>query len=208
MASPTQSGNYQIRGLAASPSAGYRVCFDASEAIGGASAGGYLDQCYNDVAWDGFDLPDGATAVNVTVGATTESTLRWTMAARSAGTVTSAAHANAIDDVRIEVYDDTTGDFVNGIYSDTDGPTRSTASPAGSYAVCFDPFDASGGGVSTGYVPQCYNDVAWDEIDVPVRRPAGFGLGGCRRRPDQRRTGLGRCDLRHGDRPVRQRAAR
>ena len=44
------NGTYTVGGLAAGT---YDVCFDGTTATGGSSTTGYLDQCYNDVAWDG-----------------------------------------------------------------------------------------------------------------------------------------------------------
>ena len=43
-------GTYTVTGLA---TGSYDVCFTGSFATGGTSTTGYLDQCYDGVAWDG-----------------------------------------------------------------------------------------------------------------------------------------------------------
>ena len=49
------------------------MCFNARQATGGSSTGGYVDQCYHDVSWNGYEneVVAGATAVTVAASATT-----------------------------------------------------------------------------------------------------------------------------------------
>ena len=61
-------GTYSVLGI---PTGTYNVCFNPYEATGGSSITGYLDQCYNDVSWNGDTFSPGGTSVPVSPGATT-----------------------------------------------------------------------------------------------------------------------------------------
>src|SRR6185312_11807876 len=61
-------GTYTVSGLASAT--GYRVCFRGSDADGGPSAAGYLDECYDNIPWTNGD-PSIGTPVRVVAGADT-----------------------------------------------------------------------------------------------------------------------------------------
>ena len=151
-------GTYDVTGLTGGT---YEVCFDSSQAAGGSSTTGYLDQCWNDVAWDG-DTSDttGATTVTVSAGSTSggvDATLAG--AGAVSGTVTDAAHGG-VAQVSAEVID-AEGDEVGYATTDAQGDYTVDGLSPGSYDVCFDTAQATGGSSTSGYLDQCWNDAAW-----------------------------------------------
>ena len=164
------SGTYQVTGLTPGT---YDVCFSAlssSEPTGGSSTSGYLDQCYNNVSWNGsnYDVPSGATAVNVSVGATSGINAALATAGGVTGTVDDAS-SHPLDGVNVEIYS------ASGSYGGaaTTGPSGTYSVPGlmtGTYDVCFLASTASeptGGSSTTGYLDQCYNDVSWNGTTSP-----------------------------------------
>ena len=157
-------GTYSVVGLAPGT---YDVCFYVStdnEPTGGSSTTGYLDQCYNDVSWNGYLPPSGATTVQVTAGSTT-SNVNAALADGGAisGTVDDTG-SNALNDVEVEVFgigSQNVGTEYSG-YSEPDGTYSVLGIPTGTYNVCFNPYQATGGSSTTGYLDQCYNDVSWN----------------------------------------------
>ena len=84
-------GSYAISGLQPD-SYGYQVCFDATNAAGGAT-GGYASQCYDNVAWSPYPYlapAGGSTALSIHAGATTRVDGSLQSRGAIAGTVVSA----------------------------------------------------------------------------------------------------------------------
>lgn len=142
-------GTYSLRGLTAS--ADYSVCFDASAAVGGSYASGYLNECFRDMPATGPGTavtvtPGGAATVNATLGA----------GAAITGTVTTSAGAGLAGvTVRLYRLDQTP---VTSTTTGSDGRYRFAQLVGNaSFLVCFDPSEvqtASG----TGYVLECYDN--------------------------------------------------
>ena len=98
-------GTYAAAGLPPD-SLGDTVCFNGAKATGGSSTGGYLDQCYNNVAWDGNGVPGGTTPVPVTAG-TTASGKNAALPAGGgvSGTVTAASGGGTLAGVHVAIID-------------------------------------------------------------------------------------------------------
>jgi molybdopterin-binding protein len=156
----TADGSYTVGGL---PTGSYDVCFQSTYATGGVSPGGYFDQCYNDVTWDGSYADPSGKAVAVTAGSTTPAVDASLIASGSvSGRVTDTAAA-PLEGVEVEVF--TTGasvDEVGSASTTANGAYTVAGLSAGSYDVCFDGSGATGGSSPTGYTDQCYTTVAWD----------------------------------------------
>ena len=147
------------------------MCFAVStsnEPTGGSSTTGYLDQCYNDVSWNGsLRIPSGVSSVEVAVGSTTSNiNAGLANAGAISGTVIDAG-STALNDVEVEVFgtgSQDEGTEVDSAYSQPNGTYSVVGIPSGTYDVCFDPFEATGGSSTTGYLDQCYNDVSWNGL--------------------------------------------
>ena len=159
-ATTAANGDYTVTGL---PAGTQTVCFNAGQATGGSSTGGYVDQCYHDVSWNGYEneVLAGATAVTVTASATT-SGINATLASSAAitGTVTDTS-SDPLSNVEVEVFT-SSGGTVGYAFTGSDGTYSVTGLSSGTYDVCFSPTYATGGASTTGYQNQCYNDVSWD----------------------------------------------
>lgn len=159
-------GHYLLPGLTPS-STGYVVCFDASNARGGPSAGGYLDQCYVDQPWTGFFdvLPDGTTAVPVRAGHTASGVdASLDPAAKFSGTVTAGPDGAGLREVNVlAIVPGDQGYQVSGsTYTAADGSYSLVVPPAADgYYLCFGTDLAEGGSSQTGYEAQCYDDQPW-----------------------------------------------
>ena len=180
-ATTAANGDYTVTGL---PAGTQTVCFNAGQATGGSSTGGYVDQCYHDVSWNGYEneVLAGATAVTVTASATT-SGINATLASSAAitGTVTDTS-SDPISDVEVEVLT-SSGGSVGYSFTGSDGTYSVTGLSSGTYDVCFSPTYATGGASATGYQNQCYNDVSWMGTSrISAGRPPC-----CYRRVDQER---------------------
>jgi hypothetical protein len=169
------SGTYSVTGLLPS-STGYDVCFDAQSATGGSSLGGYGDQCYNNVAWDGTTTVGltGVTAVTTTAGAT-HSGVNASLPSMSgiSGTVTAATGGAGVGQVNVQILDPSSGTIVGSAVTASGGAYSVKSLPPSStgYDVCFDASSATGGSSTTGYLSQCYQNQAWGGGYAPV--PSG-----------------------------------
>jgi hypothetical protein len=153
-------GTYRFIGL---PAATYQVCFDATHATGGTSTTGYVNQCWNGVAWPGTDWPTNATSVDALAGQVSKSIDAYLHAASSiTGTVTDADKDEPLQGVGVGVWTaDGTG-HVYGATSAADGRYTVKALPPGEYVVCFNGSTAHlADTVVTGYSSQCDTDMGW-----------------------------------------------
>ena len=158
------NGTYSVIGLTTGT---YDVCFSTSsygEPTGGSSTTGYLDQCYNNITWNGNSSPSGATAVQVTAGSSKNGVNAALAAAGAvAGTVDDAS-SHPLDGVGVEVYS-TSGTAVGSATTGSNGTYAVIGLVTGTYDVCFSVSvyePPTGGSSTTGYGSQCYNDVTWD----------------------------------------------
>ncbi|MCW2498028.1 carboxypeptidase regulatory-like domain-containing protein [Jatrophihabitans sp.] len=159
------NGTYSFTGLAASDSNGYKVCFETG------SSSSYEDQCWQDVAWDGFVAPSGpgfievpGTAISLTAGqARTGIDAHLVPWALITGKVTDAVTGKGLGNVHVDI---TAGnDTGPGPEVDTAADGTWTAEVLGGpnkNSACFNASDATGGS-SAGYLNQCYNGVAWPD---------------------------------------------
>jgi hypothetical protein len=161
-------GTYAVPGLSAGT---YDVCFFVSsfaEPTGGSSTTGYLDQCYNNVSWNGSNpIPTAAKAVAVTTGSTTPNI---NAALASAGAITGTVddtHSNGLNDVEVEVFG-SGGTETATAFTQSGGSYSVIGLPTGTYDVCFAPFGATGGSSTTGYLAQCYKNVSWGGSTVTI----------------------------------------
>ena len=80
--------------------------------------------------------------------------------------------SNALNDVEVEVF--STGSQneeteVGSAYTQPNGTYSVVGLPSGTYDVCFDPFEATGGSSTTGYLGQCYDDVRLERTHLRRR---------------------------------------
>ena len=165
-ATTTPDGTYRINGLV--PGTGYVACFDPTRATGGGTTG-HIQQCYKNQSWDGYNLPPGATAVNVTAGAVTgavNATVK--QAGAISGTVTASVGGSPVPNASVSIYD-ASRNYITNVIADNAGHYSVTnlAPSTRGYLVCVD-----GGYVLTpsapaGYLDQCYNGVAWNGMTQP-----------------------------------------
>lgn len=119
-------------------------------------------------AWAG--LPSGTTPVPVTAGNVHSGIdAGLTRAASIAGTVTAAATHKPVQSAFVMAYDAAGRSVGLPAVTDAAGAFKISALPASStgYAVCVNATSATGGGVATGYLHRCYNNVAWNGATVP-----------------------------------------
>ena len=162
-------GTYRVTGLGASAT-GYRVCFDASFATGGASTTGYTSRCYKTAVWNtNGPPPAGTTAVPVSAGkAVIGINAALTTAGSIAGKVTAATGGSGLGNVSIVVFDSrrtlvalaTTAS--DGTYTVVGLPPSATG-----YTVCFDASQATTVGFAAR-ASQCYKKVAWTDNGSPA----------------------------------------
>jgi hypothetical protein len=161
--STNSNGTYTVGGLTAGT---YYVCFDGASATGSTSTHGYVDQCYNDVSWDGGSTyGGGAAAVVVTAGSTTSGINGALVPAVGSisGTVNDT-HSNHLQYVYVQAFDGSNNQVAETT-SAFDGTYTLSGLAPGTYHVCFTPSNGTSGGTSTtGYLDQCYNGVSWDGI--------------------------------------------
>ena len=154
-------GTYSVKGLQTS-SPGYTVCFDASNAVGGASTTGYTSECYQDQPWNSYSSPPaGTNPVAVTAGTVTSGIdAALPTGGAIAGTVKASDGTN-LSNVSVEVY--TTSSVQVGQASTSNGKYTATALPgsASGYVVCFNAGGASGTDLAAGYTSLCYKTAAW-----------------------------------------------
>ena len=159
-ATTNASGAYTVTRLQPS-STGYRVCFDAGSATGGGSTTGYLDQCYQDVAWTAFSpVPAAATPVAVSSGVTSSGINPMLVSGGAvSGAVTAASGGAALAQVEVEVFGSNGGG--------SDGHYRHHRALQSGRVVAWllhrllRASGAIGGSSTTGYLSQCYRNVPW-----------------------------------------------
>ena len=169
----TSDGSYTVKRLPPS-SSGYAVCFEASQATGGGSTTGYLDECNANQSWSGSfgDFPPGLTAVPVTTGATATVDAALDSAGAISGRAVESGTNAPLSGVTITLYKDGTEINTGGV-TGPDGTYRINGLVASdTYLVCFDP-TPSVGGVITGHQKQCYRNQPWDGFDPP---PTGLNV--------------------------------
>ena len=170
LATTGPDGTYRVTGLDLLAD-GYVICFDATDARGGSSSGGYFSQCYRGVPWDpslndGYP-PDDGTPVPVTAGRLTPAVDAALIAAGGiTGTVTAAPGGTRLSHVSVQVFN-AGGDLAGQAFTGADGTYRVTglSAAAPGYSVCFDASDVTGGNSRHGYADQCYRGVPWGPSD-------------------------------------------
>jgi hypothetical protein len=161
-ASTDGSGNYTVSGLRASAS-GYVVCATGEEASSNVvttPTTGWAPRCHADAPWDGAEPPAGATKVPLSGGQdATGIDIALRVGGEIAGTVFVSAGSTPAPGVLVKLYTaggsfiaSTTSDVSTGVYS-------FTGLSSASYTVCFDGRTSA---TPSGYLPQCFNQVAWD----------------------------------------------
>ncbi|HEY0167191.1 MAG TPA: carboxypeptidase regulatory-like domain-containing protein [Jatrophihabitans sp.] len=138
-------GSYTVTGLAAGS---YQVCF-YGQAAHGASATGYLDECYDD------QPPyESGTPVVVSLGHTSAGVnAELTAGGAITGMVTDPSGA-AVPDISVGAY----GAGYGSGYSDSTGQYAMTGLAAGSYSLCFDGSYVSSDAAPYGYTNSCAGD--------------------------------------------------
>jgi protocatechuate 3,4-dioxygenase beta subunit len=142
-------GTYTVRSVAVGEQT---VCVDASQAKGGTSAAGYLDQCHGGTAGTGT----GGTPVSVSADtATSVSDLMLTGAAGIAGTVTSdnGGRVKFTEVIAFDASDKVAADVLPSSH----GKYKIIGLIPGSYRVCFD----------SGAQAKCYDNVRWNAHNTP-----------------------------------------
>jgi hypothetical protein len=162
-------GKYVVKGLAAA--SGDRVCVSPDNV----PQLTYVGQCWNNVAWNGGALPSGTTGVSVTTGqvhTAIDFSLTIVMVGLStiSGNITEGAGNNALQGATVQLFS-ISGSSLRTTTTDAAGAyafTGLTASATG-YVVCANATGASSTTATpaTGWALGCYNDVAWNGLDVP-----------------------------------------
>jgi protocatechuate 3,4-dioxygenase beta subunit len=165
-------GTYQVRRL---PAGSYRVCFDPRDSIL-PGADSYVDQCFDQVTWDGSStIPPGATAVMTAAAA-----YRTGVDARliSYGTISGLVHDKdgaAISNALAHLFA-ANGSQLTSQYTDSDGHYTFDHLEAGSYKVCVDAFNAAGGLSTHGYAAECFDNVEWYGGSVAAAQATLLGV--------------------------------
>ncbi|MEO6501310.1 MAG: carboxypeptidase regulatory-like domain-containing protein [Jatrophihabitantaceae bacterium] len=142
-----QDGTYTVASLVAGS---YQVCFDTQSASG-ASATGYLDECY-------VDQPPhtaSGTPVAVSLGqasAGVDATLA--VAGAITGQVTDPGNA-PVPGIDVEVWVAGASQFEGAGHTDSSGDYTVKGLPTGSYTVCFDGASAGSTAAPYGYTTSC-----------------------------------------------------
>jgi hypothetical protein len=115
-------------------------------------------------------MPAGATLVPVALDqAVTGINAALAAAGGISGTVTAASGGGTVANVTVRVFDSANRDLAEsqtsaaGTYSIVGLEPSATG-----YSVCFDATAATGGGSTTGYASQCYNNVPWTGGFLPA----------------------------------------
>jgi protocatechuate 3,4-dioxygenase beta subunit len=143
-------GTYTVRSVAIGEQT---VCVDASQAKGGTSAAGYLDQCHGGPAGTGT----GGTPVSVSADtATSVPDLMLTGAAGIAGSVSSdnGGRVKFTEVIAFNASDKVAADVLPGSH----GKYKITGLIPGSYRVCYD----------SGAQAKCYDNVPWNGHNKPA----------------------------------------
>jgi hypothetical protein len=162
--STATNGSYKLRGLPAA-SKGYTVCFNAA---GVSASTGYLNECWNNVAWGTGAYPSTAKAVSVQIGKTHANiNASLSRGGAIAGNVTDAKSGKALGYASVAVY--TTSGRVAGYASaNSTGHYTAKSLRAGKYYVCAYPFSKSTATAETDYKGKCFKNVAWSGHALPT----------------------------------------
>lgn len=154
------NGHYRVGGLRAY-SAGYVVCVrgDSASSTVATPTSGWAPRCYVDVPWSGLGVPSTAKRLPLSAGQNrTGINVALRLAGEIDGTTFQFGSTTPATNVTVKVFTTggrlvtlTTSDFSTGTYSVKN-------LPPGQYDVCFDGRQAF---LGNGFLPQCYNGVAW-----------------------------------------------
>jgi hypothetical protein len=160
-ATTASDGAYSIDGLRAN-STGYVVCAKASTSTFSTTPtpdpGGWAARCYQTAAWNGANVPAGATKVPLSAGQhKTGVNIALLVGGEISGSLFVGGGPATASGVQVYLF--TTGgkeidvNYGYGTYSFTG------LAPQFQYVVCFDGrYDSS----AQGHRPQCYNQKSWD----------------------------------------------
>jgi Carboxypeptidase regulatory-like domain len=163
-------GSYRINGITPSD-IGYAVCFQAADAVGGSSIGGYRDTCHPSALWD----PEGPRPDDAAPVVITESTLFSGIdgvlppAAGITGRVTYELDGSPLPNAVVRLYE-------GGAESITDATTggdgsfvlRRLAPSADGYQVCVDAHELKGAGSPSGFTSRCHGSAPADVLAGPI----------------------------------------
>ncbi|HEY0167192.1 MAG TPA: carboxypeptidase-like regulatory domain-containing protein [Jatrophihabitans sp.] len=142
-----QDGTYTVAGLAAGS---YQVCFD-TQGASGASATGYLDECY-------VDQPPrtaSGTPVAVSLGQTSAGVdAALAVAGAVTGRVTDPGNA-PVQDIDVDVWVHGASQLAGASRSVSNGYYTVKGLPTGSYTLCFDGSHAITAAAPYGYTNSC-----------------------------------------------------
>jgi large repetitive protein len=164
-ASSDPSGAYKVKNLRTGD---YYVCAYTFSTSPSAPLG-LVGRCLGSSGqYRGTGVTAGATAVHVTTGNLHSGVnLALPKAGAISGVVKSAAHKKAVANVSVIAY--TGGKPIGFGYTKSDGSYSIANLAPGAYKVCFSTSQATGGGVASGYLPQCFRNVAWSGATLPSR---------------------------------------
>lgn len=158
-ASTAADGSYTIGNLR--PGSGYTVCVSGASVVNPVPPPtGFAPRCFGDVAWNGQRVPAGATKFALSAG---QNKGGVDIALRDGGEIDGTTYQGAgtgspANGVTVDVYTPG-GAFVASGFA-FPGYTVKNLS-AGNYIVCFDGRSDTSGGSASGYLPQCFDQVAW-----------------------------------------------
>ena len=154
------NGKYNVTGLPAS-STGYVVCVNASFAASTTPTPttGWAPRCYVDAAWSGIGVPSAAHKLPLSAGQKrTGVNIAVHVGGAIAGTTTQFGSSTPVPSVIVKVFT-TSGHLVTTAFTSfVDGTYSVKSLSPGNYVVCFDGRQSPSG---NGFLPQCYNGVAW-----------------------------------------------
>ncbi|GAA1899348.1 beta strand repeat-containing protein [Lapillicoccus jejuensis] len=159
-------GRYSFGSLV--PAADYQVCFDTGSGVSGGSqdAQGYVGECWRDATLS------NPTPVTVTSRTVTTVAVALADGGAVSGTVTDASGA-PLSSVGVMVGDPADGQLTM-VWTADDGTWTAQGVPAGTdRTVCFSASGASGGSSTSGYVDECWDDVASNGTATPVTVTTG-----------------------------------
>lgn len=164
-ASSDPSGAYKVKNLRTGD---YYVCAYTFTTSPSAPLG-LVGRCVgSNGQYRGTGVTAGASTVHVTAGDLHSGVdLALPKAGAISGVVKSAAHKKAVKSVSVIAY--LSGKPIGVGYTAGDGSYSIANLAPGAYKVCFAPNSATGGGVATGYLPQCFRSVAWSGTTIPTR---------------------------------------
>ena len=165
------SGNYTVTGLTAATD--YRVCFDTTNATGGSSSTGYVDECFDNRT---LGTP---TPVAVVLGATSRSDAALDGGGAIGGRVTDAAVAGqGLRGVEVWASSPTTGAFRSTLTGADGNYVLPGLSGGTDYTVCFNGSGGIGASTAFGYFDQCFDDQSTSSTAMPVTVLPAVTTGG------------------------------